>query len=165
MSYTYGRWLISRVSKELRKIKHQNKQPTFKMGHETKQIVLKWNTNGWETFFLNAPHSLTLMEMQIKTTLRLNLTLVRMSKINRTSDSSWWWGCRVRGTRVGVQTCIVNMEISVVVCQEAGNRFTSKCRHITFRYIPKVHNILLQTHLPNHVSWSSIYNRQNLNTD
>jgi hypothetical protein len=32
---------------------------------------------------------IVIKEMQIKTTLRLNLTLVRMSKINRTSDSSW----------------------------------------------------------------------------
>jgi hypothetical protein len=38
------------------------------------------------------------MEMQIKTTLRFYLTLVRMAKIKNSGDSRCWRGCGERGT-------------------------------------------------------------------
>jgi hypothetical protein len=41
--------------------------------------------------------SLIIREMQIKTTLRFHLTLVRMAKIN-SGDSRCWQGCGERGT-------------------------------------------------------------------
>ena len=42
--------------------------------------------------------SLPIKGMQIKTALRLHLTHDRITKINNTSDSSYWWGCGTRGT-------------------------------------------------------------------
>ena len=42
--------------------------------------------------------SLVIREMQIKTTLRFHLTLVRMAKIKNSGDSRCWWGCREKGT-------------------------------------------------------------------
>lgn len=39
-------------------------------------------------------------EIQIRSTLRLYLASVRMSKINNTSDSLCWWGCRACRTLV-----------------------------------------------------------------
>ena len=42
--------------------------------------------------------SLTIREMQIKTTLRFHLTPVRMSKIKNSGDSRCWGGCGERGT-------------------------------------------------------------------
>jgi hypothetical protein len=42
--------------------------------------------------------SLIIREMQIKTTLRFHLTLVRMAKIKNSGDSRCWRGCRERGT-------------------------------------------------------------------
>ena len=42
--------------------------------------------------------SFIIREIQIKTTLRFHLTLVRMAKINNTGDRRYWRGCRERGT-------------------------------------------------------------------
>ena len=42
--------------------------------------------------------SLTIREMQIKTTLRFYLTPFRMAKIKNTGDSKCWQGCRERAT-------------------------------------------------------------------
>ena len=44
--------------------------------------------------------SLVIGEMQIKATLRFYLTSVRMTKINKTSNSSCWQGRGVRGTLI-----------------------------------------------------------------
>ena len=41
--------------------------------------------------------SLIVKEMQIKTTLRYHLTLIRMAKIINTNDKLYWRGCGVRG--------------------------------------------------------------------
>jgi hypothetical protein len=42
--------------------------------------------------------SLIIGKMQIKTTLRLHLTSVRMAKIKNSGDSRCWWGCGERRT-------------------------------------------------------------------
>jgi hypothetical protein len=42
--------------------------------------------------------SLIIWEMQIKTSLRFHLTLVRMAKIKNSGDSRCWQGCGERGT-------------------------------------------------------------------
>jgi hypothetical protein len=42
--------------------------------------------------------SLIIREMQITTTLRIHLTLLRMAKIKNSGDSRCWRGCRERGT-------------------------------------------------------------------
>ena len=42
--------------------------------------------------------SLGLKEIQIKTTMRYHLTLVRMVKINNSGNNRYWWGCRERRT-------------------------------------------------------------------
>jgi hypothetical protein len=44
--------------------------------------------------------SLNIREMQIKTTLRFHLTLVRMAKIKNSGDSRCWRGCGERGTEL-----------------------------------------------------------------
>jgi hypothetical protein len=42
--------------------------------------------------------SLVIREMQIKTTLRFHLTLIRMAKIKTSGDNMCWRGCGERGT-------------------------------------------------------------------
>jgi hypothetical protein len=42
--------------------------------------------------------SLAIKEMQIKTTLRFYLTLVRIATIKKTTDNKCWQGCKGKGT-------------------------------------------------------------------
>ena len=42
--------------------------------------------------------SLSIREIQIKTTMRYHLTPVRMAKINKSGNDRCWWGCGERGT-------------------------------------------------------------------
>ena len=42
--------------------------------------------------------SLIIREIQIKTTMRYHLTLVRMANINNSGNNRCWWGCRERGS-------------------------------------------------------------------
>lgn len=62
--------------------------------------------------------------MQIRTVLRFHLTSVRIAKINKTNENSWWM-MQGKGNAhpllVEVQTCT-----TAVAMQEAGNRSTSR---------------------------------------
>ena len=42
--------------------------------------------------------SLGIREIQIKTTMRSHLTLVRMAKIIKSGNDRCWWGCKERGS-------------------------------------------------------------------
>jgi hypothetical protein len=58
--------------------------------------------------------SLIIREMQIKTTMRFNLTPVRMVKIKNLGDSRCWPGCGERGTLLmRLQACTTTLEISL----------------------------------------------------
>ena len=56
--------------------------------------------------------------MQIKTSMRYPLTLVRMIAIKKSTNNKCWRGCGEKGTLlhlVGMQTSIATMENSVVI--------------------------------------------------
>ena len=70
--------------------------------------------------------SLAISEMQIKMTLRFNLTHVIMAKIKTTSDSLCWQGCGARGTVLQCQGECKLVEINMWIPQKTGNRSSSR---------------------------------------
>ena len=72
--------------------------------------------------------SLSIREIQIKTTMRYHLTPVRMPKINKSENDRCWQGCGERGTLlywlVGMQTGTATLESDMEVSQEVKKRAT-----------------------------------------
>ena len=65
---------------------------------------------------------------------------------------------------VGMQICIVNLEISMAVSQKIRNKSTSRPRNTTLGYIPKGYTVIPQGHLLNYIHSSIIHNSENLKT-
>jgi hypothetical protein len=67
----------------------------------TKQLNKKFSTEECrmvKKHLKKCSTSLVIREMQIKTTLRFHLTLVRIAKIKNSGDSRCWQGCGERKT-------------------------------------------------------------------
>ena len=76
----------------------KNKQPNQKVRKRPKQTFLqRRHTVGYQTHE-KILKSLTIREMQIKTTMRYHLTLVRMTIIKKPINNKGWRGCGVKGT-------------------------------------------------------------------
>ena len=84
--------------------------------------------------------SLAIREIQIKTTMRYHLTLVRIAKINNTENNRSWWGWGERGhsyTVGGKQTGTGTVENGMEFPQKAKTRTTLWSSNHTTGYLPK----------------------------
>jgi hypothetical protein len=102
--------------------------------------------------------SLAIKEMQIKTTLRLYLTPVRIVK------NKCWWGCREKGTLIHCWwKCKVIQPLWKTIwklVKKTKHRSAIRSSNPTPRDIPKRMWLrLLQRHLHTHVYCSAIHNR------
>jgi hypothetical protein len=105
--------------------------------------------------------TIVIREMQIKTTLRLYLTPVRMAKIKNAGDSRCWQGCGERGTLLHCWwDCKVVQPLWKLVW-----RFLRKLDivlpedHHSWAYTQKMFQLVIRTHAPHS---SLIYNSQKL---
>jgi hypothetical protein len=89
--FTYpksDRGLISNIYKELKKVdSRKSNNPIKKWGSELNKEFSPEEYRMAEKHLKKCSTSLIIWEMQIKTTLRVHLTLVRMAKIKNSGDS------------------------------------------------------------------------------
>jgi len=93
--------LISKVYTKQKKLGYREpNNPVNKWGLELKKTFSAEEYRIAEKHLKKCSTSLVIREMQIKTTLRIHLTPVRMSKIKKSGDNRCWRGCGERGTLV-----------------------------------------------------------------
>jgi len=96
---TTDRGLISKIYKELKNLDcRETNNPIKKWGWELNKAVTAEECRRAEQHPKKCSTSLVIREMQIKTTLKFQLTPVRMAKIKNSGDSRCWQGCGKRGT-------------------------------------------------------------------
>jgi hypothetical protein len=88
-SYSYNKGLLSRIYRELKNLNPQRiNNPVNKWAHELNRKFSKEEVQ-MANKYLKCSNSLTMKEMQIKTTLRFHLTSVRMAILKNKNNNKW----------------------------------------------------------------------------
>jgi hypothetical protein len=100
--FTYpksDRGLTSNIYKELKKVDSRKSNNTIKKwGAELNEEFSPDEYRLTEKHLKKCSASLIIRKIQIKTTLRFHLTIVRMAKTKNSGDNRCWLGCGERGT-------------------------------------------------------------------